>query len=503
MLNKKLFKKILAILIISVMTMAIFASCTNEEDDTQTITTAQASDSESVQAHDEEKPEKILPNESDNDWFYETEHTLRILTQEPVTGIGGHGIWAARDIVAEEETGSPLNDAVYRRNAILEEKYNFTVTPVYYYDGVRTASRDVMAGDKNFDVIEIMITGAAILAHDGIFVNLFNINYLDFEKPWWDQGAVAAMSIGKKLMFACGDFTLINRDATTAILFNKKLIQSLQIENPYEFVRNNQWTIGKLHDMARSAAADLNGDTVMNWRDDRFGYLNDTFASAFDIYASGERFAVKNENDLPVLALGNERIYSMNDALRSLKSADFSTLAETYQMSSATELSNVELLFVDDRGLFLSSHIMSVEKLRGMETNFGILPMPKLDEYQREYGHSVDKYSGQVLAIPNLYVGDALDRIGFMLEAISAESMHTVIPAYYDLQLTCQLMRDEESREMLDIIFSSIVWDMCNIYDWFNFNDGQRGYSASFLESRLDMIEANMQKTIDAFAKLN
>jgi hypothetical protein len=115
---------------------------------------------------------------------------------------------------------------------------------------------------------------------------------------------------------------------------------------------------------------------------------------------------------------------------------------------------------------------------------------------------------GQVLAIPAFHDWEALDRVGFMLEAISAESRYMVIPAYYNVQLTGQLIRDDESHEMLDIIFNSMVWDTLAIYDWFGWSRGtafdlSSNNNASNFERQRGMVEAAMQKTIDVFECLD
>ena len=41
-----------------------------------------------------------------------------------------------------------------------------------------------------------------------------------------------------------------------------------------------------------------------------------------------------------------------------------------------------------------------------------------------------------------------------------------VIPAYYDVQLKTKIARDDESSEMLDIIFAGRKYDLGSIYDW-------------------------------------
>jgi len=114
------------------------------------------------------------------------------------------------------------------------------------------------------------------------------------------------------------------------------------------------------------------------------------------------------------------------------------------------------------------------------------------------------------MAIPNFHDDESLARAGFMLEAISAESRYTVIPAYYDIQLTTQIARDEESSEMLDIIFSTTVWDTGEIYNWGDLSwqlltmiDAENRDIVSRLERVSNAIERSMTRTIDRFLELD
>ena len=51
------------------------------------------------------------------------------------------------------------------------------------------------------------------------------------------------------------------------------------------------------------------------------------------------------------------------------------------------------------------------------------------------------------------------------IEALASESHYTVIPEYYNVNLQGKISRDEESREMLDIIFANRHYDLGEIYD--------------------------------------
>ena len=82
---------------------------------------------------------------------------------------------------------------MYNRNSILSEQYNFTVEQIFT-EGESDFSvlrRSVAAGDPAFDVISMFTVHAAAAAREGLLVDLFNVQYLDFEKTWWDRDAAA------------------------------------------------------------------------------------------------------------------------------------------------------------------------------------------------------------------------------------------------------------------------------------------------------------------------
>jgi len=119
--------------------------------------------------------------------------------------------------------------------------------------------------------------------------------------------------------------------------------------------------------------------------------------------------------------------------------------------------------FSSDRALFTIVDINSIETFRNMETDFGILPLPKYDEAQENYRSL--SMSG-FITVPQSTADVELS--GKAAELLSHYSAEIFTPAYYDLLLDSKVARDEESSEMLDIIFDSIVFDYGMVYGGYN-----------------------------------
>lgn len=100
--------------------------------------------------------------------------------------------------------------------------------------------------------------------------------------------------------------------------------------------------------------------------------------------------------------------------------------------------------------------------------------VPEKDYAGKEFriftrGETTGKFWHKDLAAEELN-GDPLndsdpEMIGIVMETFSAESRKTVLPAYYDVALTRKSTRDEESRQMIDIIIEGKRFDVGMLYD--------------------------------------
>jgi len=144
--------------------------------------------------------------------------------------------------------------------------------------------------------------------------------------------------------------------------------------------------------------------------------------------------------------------------------------------------------------------------MRSMNSDFGVLPFPKLNENQSQYSHSINPWCSNSIAVP-VTVRDR-EKTSIVLEAMSAEAKYTVIPAYYDVTITNKTIRDEESAEMLNLILSTRSFDLGFIFNWGdigympNSNFPNTGRFVSTYERLEPRAVSDMEKTIDAFKEL-
>jgi hypothetical protein len=116
-----------------------------------------------------------------------------------------------------------------------------------------------------------------------------------------------------------------------------------------------------------------------------------------------------------------------------------------------------EEIFTNGRALFKHSQLGGIEALRAMDTDFGIIPYPKLNEQQEKYYSSLAW--AEILSLPIYADDEDLARTSVILEALASDSYRAVVPVYTELVLRTRNARDDESEEMIDIILGNRVFD--------------------------------------------
>ncbi len=365
------------------------------------------------------------------------------------------------------ETGDSLNDAAYRMNEKIEDLYNvdivypeYTVVIDYstnYHNWVDFVRKTFAAGDQTYQVVTAGNHWmAAEVMNTDYYQNLLDLPYLDFSQPWWNGTYQERANLGGALYLTVGSLDTTYYDNTCAILFNKEMAEEVQIGNLYDLVNSGGWTLDKLEEYTRRAALDLDGNGVMEQDTDRFGLLMyrngplDAFVSAFNV-----RFTENDSNGLPVLLDLSEHYVDIQEELNRFVVKDDAVLY--------AEEDNLPV-FLEGRALFEGNNMARAVEYRAMENDFGILPYPKWDENQENYCTHNAVGGVRAYLIPITTDGDMPANI---LEAMAYFGYKMLAPVCYDKILKGRMVRDEESSEMLDLLFSTIDYHFVQIYSHF------------------------------------
>jgi hypothetical protein len=490
----KPFKKLSLILLAAILCLApiVMAACGGDNSsapaDTDAADTTLASE-ETVTENpfDPKLPEKDYGGAN-----------FTILTK----GVSAYNEWGEMSIWTESENGEVLNDAIYGRNRDVEEQFNIVIKEFQSGSPSNDTKKSVQAGDNAYDIVMPAFGDCGSLAASGFFIDMHDLQYVDFTKNWWDQRSIEDLSIMKRLYFVGSDISYLNNDATWCTMFNKEMIVSYGVPSPYDLVAENKWTYDNYYTTYSNIYQDLDGDGKQSAYDCYANLTqNENFNAMF--LGSGERLISKDENDVPQIGLGSsERTVSiidiisriMNDKVFSLNYHNYGNLG--YHLWTTQ-------MFEESRGLFWITNLQIVIRLRNLETAFGIVPVPKYSEDQDKYANVVWTV-GSYVAVPKSS-GD-IERTGIILEALAAKSTEVLRPAYYDKALTGKYLRDDESVQQLDIIIGERVYDLGLAYNFGGIADILPGLIsknstdiASELAKKGEKIQTSIDKTLESF----
>ena len=372
-----------------------------------------------------------------------------------------HIPWETYDVYAESENGDAINDAVYRRNRVLEEHFNIKIveSPILY--PADNMQKLIIAGDDTIDVFMDGLNALTKLTTGNMLYDYNEISEIQLDQHWWDQQMRTELSINGKCFFATGDISVMDNEATWCILYNKKMIEDYDLDDPYTLVREGVWTIDKMYEMAKAVAADIDGDGKMTGAD-QFGFLTEVY-NVYALWVGGNNMIIqKDADDMPVSAMLNERAATVYDKVLQMQ---FDTNVSAVAGSSVfPAYSDMNVCFTEGRGLFDYGAMALISDFRESETDFGMLPSPKLDEAQEMYRNTFSPYNMTAYAIPATAADPS--RTGMILESMAQVSQHILTPAYMDVSLKGKFVRDEESEDMIELVLATRSYDIGAIFQW-------------------------------------
>ncbi len=414
------------------------------------------------------------------------------------------------EVMYDEENPSSVDEAKKLVVEKIESQYNVKIKGELtqmdqYTNGI--IKNQVTSGLHYYDIVFDSLNSAAAMATEDLQIDLTTISTLDLSHPWWDQNAVKDLSIGNKLYFVCGDINTYDDQGTFCVLFNKTLKKKLGIEEDfYQLVRDNKWTMDKFEEICKNRVTfDSTGDGVLD-ENDTWALGTERYNIFIQLIGAGQRISGKNDNDMPYLVLSEstEATYKvLQDILEFYNDEQTVMVANTpkYENKGYSNVweATVHKAFIEGRELFYMCGLFNAASFRVMEDEFGILPIPKYNEVQDRYYHTVQSGHNTVMHIPTTTPN--VEDLGLVISALAKESKRLVTPAYYDVQLKYRDSRDDESGEMLDLIFASRTFDVADAYNWGGIREQYVSMSQSDIASRFDSMLSASELAMESFVE--
>lgn len=360
----------------------------------------------------------------------------------------------------DHETGDSMHDAVFTRNLNISERYGvkFEVI-VETEDGASTKlSNSVKAGSDDFDICFLHMVNGATNALNSDVLAFDELPYVDLSKPWWDKSVSDGFSIENHLMMVNGDISPFSFGTTACMFFNKKLFEANDFETPYQLVKDGKWTLDKVNELTKDFSQDKDGDgKITTEGSDQFGisawFLGLPYAF---YYGAGGMLIQKDGDDIPYFEAQTERdtnIYNKIYDIVITNNANYET--QTWSVPGN--------IFSSGRALMFVGSLNDATRFREMNDDYGILPIPKYDESQKEYRSYVDGSSAMICVPATVKPADR-ECVSVILEALASESYKVVTPVFVEKLLKRKVTRDSDSADMIDYVVRNRVFDMGYVY---------------------------------------
>ncbi len=428
------------------------------------------------------------------------------------------------EIMYDENSSNSVDLAKKEVVARVQELYNCKIVGTLTSNTNETipsiVKEQVQADNHEFDICFDNLAQASTLALEKFILDLNTVPGINLKDAWWDQNAVADLSIGGKNYFTCGDINTFDDQGTWVILFNKSLKEKQNIEEDfYQLVRDNKWTYDKFVEICtkNQVTHDSNGDNALDELD-TWAYGGESFNIYVHLVAAGMKIANKDEvTDLPYLTVSTEaqttytaltKILEFYNDENTVMIADSPTYAAKFPWGTYNPFDEtVHKAFIEGRELFYMGGLFNLVSLRDMAEGqeFGILPIPKNSASQDRYYHTVSHNNASVMFLPASLPAEDLNNIGLVISALGELSKQEVTPEFYDIQLKYRDARDDDSGEMLDLIFESRAFDLGAAFNWGADANGWGGILGQYMNldpnvaSRFESVYAKSQLALEEF----
>lgn len=493
-------KKKLSLILALLMLCPTFAACAEGESEetvgsSDSVASADAADSTVVEEETEITRHNTPDNLPDGLDFNATD----------INFIHENGDGHKRELYVEEDTGDALDSAIYARNIAVEDRLNVKLVPIAG-SPASSAQTAILAGIDDYQVVGGLQHQMMQQATQGLYFNVYDLNYIDTDQEWWAQKFNKAATIGNdRLYYLTGDATMTLLMNMGVIYVNNTLFENMYgpVSDLYDIVLEGGWTFDVMQQYIDGMYIDTNGNSARDVND-TYGFAAHTI-SMMDYLVGGAniQFCDYDDTGYPYLVINNERSVSFAEELQKLMYENNGT----YILEGSANGENIGIQkFTEDTLMFLPFRAETSEKLRDMESDYAILPCPKFGEDQKEYSTAVHD-STTTLAIPitNLERNDATCAF---LEAFAAESYRTVTDVYFSTLLKEKFARDETTATIFDIILDGVYFDFACLHSYalssigqiFRSTTSDRGSTfASYYQKYTKLYDKAMSRLIEAY----
>ena len=359
----------------------------------------------------------------------------------------------------DEALANTVDTAIYYRNERVAEHLGVTFASItspgrwqQRADYINRIYQSYSTGEQDYQLASVYMGFASEGAIKGYYYDVNQIDAIDINSPWYVQSWLENTVINDHTYMILSDLSYSMWQNIMVMYFNKQIADELGIVSElYSLATSGELTWDYVMDKAEMA---LESDGNEVWD------INDTYG--FYLYDYSVRSLLVSF-DIPLTRLNDDGDYEIciideDGRTETIWGAVHSDIHDNdfIYIPATTNVNDGKAMFMEDRLLFFPLTLRHSQDLRTMDGSFGILPMPKYDLEQDSYA-SISTGNLNIFIIP-AQTNDP-EFCGTVVDALSAESKHSVIPTYYETVLMGRTTKDEESIVVLDMVRQTLKYD--------------------------------------------
>ncbi|MBQ9796099.1 MAG: hypothetical protein IJW50_00105 [Clostridia bacterium] len=429
-----------------------------------------------------------------------------------------NGSFYCEDFWVAETSEDALSFAVYSRNQTIQENFHCRIVQTDAENADMYAElKNFYSNAQKYDLAIILANHAATAATSNLLKDINSLSYVDLTHDSYDQNSIKDLSMGGKLYYLSGDMNISTMDNTASTIVNlglyrdyaEQIVETFGDEiysNPYDIVTEKLWTMDTMLTIAELANVDVNkADGALNPTvGDTVGYYHYMYAPTYYFYSTGARITKTDEDGYPEFSIDDEYAQEVYDYLyKNFNTTLNSWLPAQYGGTRMPYIKTGKVLFVD----FILWDVRK-QYYPGEYYEYGILPTPMYEEGQGRYYSNVYFASGgtaHLWAMPQMCNNEENASRLFHVMAVYSGMEDSTMDAYYQKTMYMTVASDKGSRECMDTIRTSMVYDIALLYNWggfFNLIDSIDTATSNQYQSKLDNLdiaEEEMNLTLEKF----
>ena len=485
---------ILAVLML-LSTVALLSSCKGNGDDTAntTVTTVPTSGGDGIDT----KLFEDLPTGSYEGYSFKF---LNNISNYAITTI------------VPESTTDTVDAAIFARNSFVKEKLNIELEDIVMgYAAVKsTIASLTSSNDFEYDAVYNEGYLQLSLVQSGAYLPTEDLeDYLNFEKPWWFTDAMDSISVDGKSFAIFSDIQLMYYDSIWGMTFNHQDLIDNKQTFPYDLVRSGDWTLAEMEKILKA--------TYQKPGSEHYGMVSHKdFISAM-VASCDFELVSQDEDDILVIFEDESHFVEIYTDVMNLFFAsngpekmnwivpDYSSVA--YTSGKFTSEEGFQRKFILGKSTFMAGTIGDIRQVRESEFAYGVLPFPKYNDDQEQYVSYIYQAAAS-LGVPANHPN--LEQACVILENLAAYSYKLVRYEYYEVVVQGRTVRDNDSIEMLDIIFGHdekgrTTFEIDTMYQLGLSNELRRSMSDAVTEVMVNLgsttgaVAGEIEKIIEAY----